>query len=231
MKILSFIGRIHPIKNLPTLVKAFSHAKIDGWMLRIVGPDQEGHLAELKSLCDSIGLTYIDETEIIRDENGRAVCPQPPKSVGRDDPIAPEKKEGNHHSSTSTLNFNSQPLVVFAGPKYDGELQQEYANADCFVLPSHSENFGSVVIESLAAGVPVITTKGTPWQELESNNCGKWVDVDEQAIENALVEMMSKSESERREMGANGRKLVESKYSWKAVCDTMIQGYTEVLNG
>jgi len=185
MKSISFIGRVHPIKNLPSLIRAFGAIRQSGgqadnqWHLRIVGPDQEGHTAELRALAKELGI---------------------------------------------------EDSVEFVGPKYDDELKREYVNADCFVLPSHSENFGSVVIESLAVGVPVITTKGTPWQELEEYGCGKWVDGNEQAIENALVEMMSKTDEEREAMGRRGVQLVKSKYSWNAVCDKIMNGYEEILN-
>jgi glycosyltransferase involved in cell wall biosynthesis len=37
-------------------------------------------------------------------------------------------------------------------------------SADIMVLPTYSENFGIVVAEALALGVPVITTTGTPWK-------------------------------------------------------------------
>ena len=46
----------------------------------------------------------------------------------------------------------------------DGEVREALLGHSMFlVLPSHSENFGLVVAESLAAGRPVLTTTGTPW--------------------------------------------------------------------
>jgi len=85
----------------------------------------------------------------------------------------------------------SEFVLVIAGPEEDrgyaeklkkeggreviwtGELRGEekwaaLGNAEFLVLPSHSENFGIVVAESLAAGRPVVTTKGTPWGEAET---------------------------------------------------------------
>ena len=56
---------------------------------------------------------------------------------------------------------------IFTGPLDDEKKWEAYARADLFVLPTYSENFGIVVAEALWAGVPVITTKGTPWKDLE----------------------------------------------------------------
>jgi len=52
------------------------------------------------------------------------------------------------------------------GPVFGAQKSKLYLTADVFVLPTYSENFGVVVIEALAHGCPVITTKGTPWAEL-----------------------------------------------------------------
>jgi glycosyltransferase involved in cell wall biosynthesis len=54
----------------------------------------------------------------------------------------------------------------FIGPVFGIKKNNLYAQAELFVLPTHSENFGVVVIEALAHGVPVITTKGAPWSDL-----------------------------------------------------------------
>ena len=129
--------------------------------------------------------------------------------------------------------------VVFTGALNDDEKWAAYARADVFVLPTYSENFGIVVAEALWAGVPVITTKGTPWGELETAKCGKWIDMPSEgsnpsawpALVAALREMMSLSDDERRQMGANGRRLVEEKYTWGAVVKEMVKGYESVVSG
>ena len=128
--------------------------------------------------------------------------------------------------------------VVFTGALNDDEKWAAYTRADVFVLPTYSENFGIVVAEALWAGAPVITTKGTPWGELETAKCGKWIDLPSEGsnpsawptLVAALREMMSLSDDERRQMGANGRRLVEEKYTWDAVVKKMIVGYESVSN-
>ena len=108
----------------------------------------------------------------------------------------------------------------------DVEKWSAYRAADLLVHPSVSENFGITIVEGLAAGLPVIATKGTPWQELETCNCGWWIDIGVEPLVNALKEAMSLSDEERAAMGARGRKLVDEKYTWKAVVSAM----EEILN-
>ena len=60
-KTLLFVGRIYPVKGLANLIKAWGRIKEDTnrgaiWRLRIVGPDQAGHLTELKALVAKLGL-------------------------------------------------------------------------------------------------------------------------------------------------------------------------------
>lgn len=117
--------------------------------------------------------------------------------------------------------------VRFSGPVYGAEKARAFADADLFVLPSRSENFGIVVAESLAAGVPVITTKGTPWQEIDGL-CGWWVDVAAEPLARALGQAMHLSDAERAAMGAGGRVLVEAKYQWASVGRAMVEMYQEL---
>ena len=125
---------------------------------------------------------------------------------------------------------------VFEDPMNDGDKWQAFVDADLFVHPSNSENFGISIAEAMYAGLPVITTKGAPWQELETNKCGWWIDLppqvdgaaDWQALDSALIEAMRLGDDERVQMGERGRKLVEEKYTWSAVVKRMVEGYREI---
>jgi glycosyltransferase involved in cell wall biosynthesis len=141
-----------------------------------------------------------------------------------------------------------EDAFIFTGALDDVAKWEAYRRADLFVLPTYSENFGIVVAEALWAGVPVITTKGTSWSDLEGDTnlttndsqlttrCGWWIDLPAEgsnsstwdALDEALVSAMSMSDKERGEMGERGRKLVEEKYTWESVCGAMVKGYKEV---
>lgn len=120
---------------------------------------------------------------------------------------------------------------LFTGALNDDDKWKAYARADLFVLPTYSENFGIVVAEALWAGVPVITTKGTPWKELEERKCGWWIDCGVEPLVEVLKKSLVFSRQSLAEMGVRGRALVEEKYTWDAVVKVMVKGYEEVLNG
>lgn len=119
---------------------------------------------------------------------------------------------------------------IFTGPLDDEKKWEAYARADLFILPTYSENFGIVVAEALWAGVPVITTKGTPWSDLVSNNCGWWIDTGVEALTECLRSALNTPTSTLAQMGAAGHNLVERKYSWKSAINAMKHGYEQILN-
>jgi glycosyltransferase involved in cell wall biosynthesis len=120
-------------------------------------------------------------------------------------------------------------LIIFEGGVYGNRKWELFRQADLFILPTHSENFGIVVAEALASGTPVITTMGTPWSELESQRCGWWTEVGTEATAQALCNFLSLTEDELEMMGRNGRKLVEEKYSVRKVAKEFVDMYKSIL--
>lgn len=141
--------------------------------------------------------------------------------------------EGGHRKELErqVRRAGLEDVIQFSGPVADDEKWDVYRRADLFVLPTHSENFGIVVAEALAAGVPVITTRGTPWNDLEEYGCGWWVEPDAEAIAGALGQATVLNDTERAEMGRRGRQLVEEQYSWSGVAEKMVAAYRWVLVG
>ncbi|MER8611822.1 glycosyltransferase [Mesorhizobium sp. M0563] len=100
---------------------------------------------------------------------------------------------------------------------YGEKKAMAYRSASLFVLPTLDENFGMVVAEALAHGVPVISTKGAPWAGLDIEGCGWWIDHGTEPLVRALNDAMSMPRKVRLAMGARGRTWMERDYSWDGV--------------
>ncbi len=100
----------------------------------------------------------------------------------------------------------------------NGEAKQAcFAQADVFVLPTYSENFGIAIAEALAHGLPVITTTGAPWSGLLTHRCGWWVEPGVPGIASALSQALVCSPDELNAMGQRGRQWVAEQYSWAKI--------------
>ena len=96
-------------------------------------------------------------------------------------------------------------------------------------MPSEFENLGNVILEGLVRGIPCIATKGAPWQELETEHCGWWVDYNQDAITQAISDAIDTNSDELQQMGQRGRQLMEQRYSVDAVASKMKNLYEWVL--
>ena len=117
----------------------------------------------------------------------------------------------------------------FPGPRYGFEKSKVYWHSDLFVLPTETENFGFVVAEALAHGVPAIVTHGAPWQGLETHQCGWWIGLSEESLYETLHRAMSMGLQDRRQMGARGREWMQRDFSWQEVGRRMTLTYRWIL--
>ena len=92
-----------------------------------------------------------------------------------------------------------------------------YRSADLFVLPTSQENFGLVLIEAMASGVPVITTRGVDiWRELQAAGA-VIVDPDDGAGLAEAVSRLLQNSDERERRGREGRQWVETTFGGDTV--------------
>src|SRR5690606_16935799 len=68
--------------------------------------------------------------------------------------------------------YDLEDKVIFSGHLTGEAKEKKYAESYFLILPSESENFGNVVIEAMNQGTPAITSKGTPWEILETYKAG-----------------------------------------------------------
>lgn len=126
-------------------------------------------------------------------------------------------------------NLGLKKRVRFLG-RIEGDMKKSVlAGASGVVLASHSENFGMAVAEALAHGTPCVVTKTAPWEGLERERCGYWVDDSEEALADGMRRLMALSPEERREMGARGRAWMARDFSWDRVATQMIELYKALI--
>jgi len=124
----------------------------------------------------------------------------------------------------NTLGIQHQVHLV-------GEVKRDsisllFERADLVVVPSYSENFGMVVAEALAHGLPVIASKGTPWADLARRGCGLWVDNSPESLAEA-VGTLQKADMPR--MGLAGREWMKESYSWEMTATQMYKSYQSIM--
>lgn len=128
-------------------------------------------------------------------------------------------------------SYNITPHVRFVGPQMGMAKFDAFAAADMFVLPTLTENFGIVIAEALAAGLPVITTTGAPWKELVERNAGWWIAPESGPLAQALMAAMRLSKDDLHSMGERGRLLVEQRYLLEDIADQFMLLYAWLASG
>lgn len=103
-----------------------------------------------------------------------------------------------------------------------------FADADIFVLPSYSENFGMAPVEAMSSGLPVVLTDQVGiHKEVSEAGAGIVTPVSSEAIASALL-LVLRDDSLRPEMGHNARRLAASRYSVEAVTTRLRDLYCEL---
>lgn len=109
----------------------------------------------------------------------------------------------------------------------DGPLKISlYQAATALVLPTSQENFGFVLLESLLAGTPVVTTRGVDlWRELEASGGAVVTDAEGAAIAQGVMPLLARDL--RLQMGVAGAKWARAALA----AESLVNAYTSMYRG
>ena len=119
--------------------------------------------------------------------------------------------------------------VIFTGQI--GEVQPFYAAADVFVLPSHSEGSPNVLLEAMAANLPIVATAvgGVP-EILENNESALLVPANEpQTMAAAIARLLNDKDLAQR-LTNNSAALIANQFTPENYVRALLEIYREVID-
>jgi glycosyltransferase involved in cell wall biosynthesis len=142
----------------------------------------------------------------------------------------PGEWEGEH--PLETIQRTGARNVFLAEWHDHDKLPDIMAASDVIVLPSVREQFGQVLVEGMACGLPVIATNTHGPSEIVENGQTGWLvpPDNEQALSTALVEAVNNA-SERRRRGRAAYLAVREHYGWPILGAKLARAYETLLKG
>lgn len=119
--------------------------------------------------------------------------------------------------------------VTFMGYLRGERLSQAYASADIFVFPSRLETFGLVVIEAMAAGLPVVAARVGGVGDMVSEGVnGYSFESGDRALLLEGVQKIASNRDNMRWMGQQARAYAKGQ-SWERIMDEVIEVYAGLI--
>lgn len=121
--------------------------------------------------------------------------------------------------------------VIFVDYLEPARVTEAYVDADVFVLPSYTENFGMTVVEAMACGRPVIISDQVNiCQEIKVHDAGRVVALDQNILAQAMIGVLQDPHAARA-MGERGRMLVQQKFTWPIIVKKLTAVYEALMRG
>jgi len=140
--------------------------------------------------------------------------------------------DGPYLSNLRKMANNTGLNLMFWGwlDNRSSELKELYETSSIFVLPSEAENFPVSLMEAMAAGLAIITTKGTGCAEVVGDAAILVEPRNPEAIQAAL-ETLTVDDNLCMRLGQAARKRLEDNFSWDVVARRYLDQYERYIDG
>lgn len=119
-------------------------------------------------------------------------------------------------------------VVKYCGVMNHDDVQKTLNNYHLFFLPTQSENYGHVIAEALFSGLPVLISDQTPWTDVNENNAGCALSLDDKVGFNKYLQFIVDMDNERFNSICND---CEKYVLYKTDVAKIKKLYLEALNG
>jgi poly(glycerol-phosphate) alpha-glucosyltransferase len=139
--------------------------------------------------------------------------------------------QNNHRAELEQLadQLRIRSSITFLGPQFDADKERCLAAASAFILPSKSEGLPVSILEAWSWQIPVLMTHECNLPEGVEARAAITMDPEADSIAAALRRLFSLTDEEREAMGLNGRNLVEKRFQWQRIGETMTEVYDWIL--
>jgi glycosyltransferase involved in cell wall biosynthesis len=140
--------------------------------------------------------------------------------------------EKNHSYINPALieSWAKQSYIDWIGPTEN--VSEVLSECNCLILPSYREGLPRSILEACAMSLPVIASDVPGCRDIISDNHNGFLcnPKDSKSLQSAMLKMLSISDSQREEMGKNGRQRVEKEYNESIVINSAIMCLDEISN-
>lgn len=133
--------------------------------------------------------------------------------------------------ATKLKQLESEGIVKYHGTQKD--VRPFIADVHCLIHPTYyPEGMSNVILESAAAGRPVVTTNRPGCREAVEDGITGYLfqERDREGLINTVESFLSLSNSERKEMGLRGRKKMEQEFDRQIVVKAYLDAVNKIIN-
>ena len=217
-----FLGRVHPKKSPDIIIRTIAQLKAKGYWVEQGAKSAErgAESCELRAKSLEPGAQsseLIANSSELRDHSAERKQGMKLIMAGPADGAYAEELQA------LAKRLGVADSIVWTGMILGEEKWGALQCGEAFVLPSHQENFGIAVAESLSVGVPVLISKAVNiWADIVADGAGTADDDTLAGFERQMIAWLRLSSDEVSVMRRKARQCFEARYTAKRAAESLL---------